>query len=422
MVAFVKRVCMRLIVDILLIFLLLACEKIEPQTNINEDKDSSLFNIVYSNEVLERAYQMANLEWTPLNPVPLHGGGYFMPGETVKGLPYSSVKEINTYLFQDVSYHTFMTAVHNPNSVLYSEDISKMPYHGRNCATYYGAVCSSAVMYAFGITIPYYANQIINLPEIYKLEHQVIDSLKVCDIIWRPGHVQMIYDLSFRADTLYQISTFESAGQGAHINNFSKAEFRKMWDENGYVGYRYNKLKMSEEEISFSDLAPIVYNDYLCPSKGDRSVYRTTDTVTINIFDPSFDSIVLSRGREIIATNHYSCNLFKYVNLKPGIYYACLQKDHVLTDSVSFEVIDISVNSVGQKSGDAINIYFHSSATAEYVALCDLSGSSQCFPLSERDRKLGYISVPRIDKQEYYCKVIFKGKYGRIINQPLRVE
>lgn len=151
----------------------------------------SITHYVESNEVLARAYFMASMEWTPLRPVPKRGGGYYPPDTTVIGAPYSSVKEINTYLFQDVSYHTFMTAVHNPRSVLYTDNISQAPYHGTNCATYYGAVCSSSVMWTLGIEIPYYANQIINLPDMTMLDYQVVDSLKVCDVIWKTGHVQM---------------------------------------------------------------------------------------------------------------------------------------------------------------------------------------------------------------------------------------
>ena len=153
---------------------------------------------ISSNEVLEKAYKMATIEWTPVLPVPKLGGGYYEPGKTIKGIPYSSVKEINTYLFQDVSFHTFMTAVHNPKSVLYTENISQLPYHGLNCAPYYGGVCSSTVMYALGISIPYYTKQIIDLPFMHQLEHQEVDSLKICDVIWKPGHVQMVFDVEHR--------------------------------------------------------------------------------------------------------------------------------------------------------------------------------------------------------------------------------
>ena len=114
--------------------------------SIGNDIEPIFTDSITSNEVLRRAYLMASMERTPLRPVPKRGGCFYDSDVTVTGAPYSSVKEINTYLFQDVSYHTFMSAVHNPMSVLYTEIISLSTYHGTNCATYYGAVCIFSAM------------------------------------------------------------------------------------------------------------------------------------------------------------------------------------------------------------------------------------------------------------------------------------
>ena len=409
------------------LIILIVCEKLEfPLLDIVSLDSTNLVldsvGYVMSNDVLERAYQMATMEWTPTNPIPKNGGGFYAKGQTVKGVPYSSVKEINTYLFQDVSYHTFMTAVHNPRSVLYTENINIAPYHGKNCAPYYGSVCSSSVLYALGISIPYYANQIIDLPFMERLKDQVIDSLKICDIIWKSGHVQMIYDVENRADTLYQITTFESSGKSAHFTRYTKDRFYSMWRKEGYIGYRYQRLKYSDDIISFKGFDPVSYNDDLCPSKGDRSVYRTTDTVIIDIFNRNYDKIVLRRDTTLVASNIIDGDLFEYYNLSPGIYSVCLQKDEARTAEVSFEIIGTNVRcSPGNVEG-TVKIYFDSSAEPEYAALCDLPGNSLCFPISPIDKERGYIIVPEANWSEYYCKVIFKGDFGRIINRPIRVN
>lgn len=316
----------------------------------------TITHYIESNEVLARAYLMASMEWTPLRPVPKRGGGYYPPDTTVIGAPYSSVKEINTYLFQDVSYHTFMTAVHNPMSVLYTDNISQPPYHGLNCAPYYGAVCSSSVMWTLGIDLPYYANQIINLPDIIQLEYQIIDSLKICDVIWKPGHVQMIYDMEYRADTLYKISTFETSGNGSHIRTYTKSQFRDIWNDGGYVGYRYGKLIYSTHTVAIQDWDAIAYNDALCPSKGDRAVYRATDTITINVFDSNYDHIVLTKGASLISTDSFNGDIYQYYNLPSGIYSVFLQKDNEKTARVSFEVVDVNVSYEFCDDGESIDI------------------------------------------------------------------
>ena len=376
---------------------------------------------VSSNEVLQRAYQMASVEWTPISPVPFRTGIPYESGKPVKGIPYSSVKEINTYLFQDVSYHTFMTAVHNPNSVFYTEDISKPPYHGVNCATYYGAVCSSSVMYALGFKIPFSTNQIIKLPFMRKIEHQVIDSLKICDVIWKKGHVQLIYNIEFKADTLYKVTTFETTGRKSRITSYSPERFRKLWNNNGYVGYRYEYLNYSSEPAEFKKLGPIQYNDDLCPSKGDKAVYRTDDTITINIFNPNYDEIVLMKdGREVLRE---ACNGDKhqFFNLQPGIFSVYLQKEDAKTEPVTFEAMEIYVNYIMDNGDKDMIVYFNPLHRAEYVALCTLQGGSQFYPISNRDREQGFTKVPFVENSYNYCKVIFSGEYGSITNRPIRV-
>lgn len=381
------------------------------------------FDSITSNEVLRRAYLMASKERTPLRPVPKRGGCFYDSDVTVIGAPYSSVKEINTYLFEDVSYHTFMTAVHNPMSVLYTENISQSPYHGTNCATYYGAVCSSSVMWALGIEIPYYASQIINLPDMTMLEYQVIDSLKICDVIWKTGHVQMIYNLEYQADTLYRITTFETAGNGSHFNNYTKSQFLNLWNTSNYVGYRYRKLKYSTEPAVFQDWGAVVYNDYLCPSKGDRAVYRTTDTVTIHIFDTNYDDVVLAKGASMLTSDSNNGYMQQYYGLQPGIYDVFLQREGQKTARVSFEVVETNVSCELDDGGENITIFFESSARPEYAALCDVHGNSRNHLISDLDRWRGYITVPvSTNPNLCYCKVVFKGEYGRIINVPIRVD
>lgn len=377
---------------------------------------------ITSNDALQRAYMMASVNWTPLDSIPKIGGGYYSPNVTLQGVPYSSVKEINTFLFQDVSYHTFMTAVHNPKSVLYTENISMHPYHGTNCATYYGAVCSSSVLWALGIDIPYASSVLIDLPDMTRLNNKVIDSLKICDVIWKPGHVQMIYDLEFQSDTLYSVTTFETTGIGSHITKYSKDDFLNIWISQGYVGYRYNKIIYSQEPSFVADWEPIVYNNNLCPSKGDRAVYRVSDTININIFNLNYDKIILTRGSSLVSSEDYSGDLHQYYDLLPGIYSVFLQKNGMNTARVSFEVVETNVSYSWTSNGERIIIHFNSSANPEYAVLCYPSGGSFFYPLSELDKWRGYIIVPKLNETEYYCKVIFRGEYGTIINKPIRIE
>ena len=88
---------------------------------------------------IKKAYQMTDIMFIPRGTFVANSGKkVYYGGEKYQGLGYSSVKEIDTYVGMDVSFHTFMTAIHNPRSVIYTENVSKPPYHGKNCAAYYG--------------------------------------------------------------------------------------------------------------------------------------------------------------------------------------------------------------------------------------------------------------------------------------------
>ena len=74
----------------------------------------------------EKAHQIADIEWTPLKDIP----GLTKPipaGIMRTGIPYSSVKEKDKFVGQEVSFHTFMTALHTPRNVLYTEDVKESP-------------------------------------------------------------------------------------------------------------------------------------------------------------------------------------------------------------------------------------------------------------------------------------------------------
>ena len=153
-------------------------------------------------------------------------------------------------------------------------------------------------------------------------------------------------------------------------------------------------------------------------------MYRTTDTVIVNIFNHSYDNIVLTnRSTQESVTVNRRGELHRFYDLQPGIYSVYLQNKDNKSAEVSFEVIETSVSCFDANTEGFLDIYFQSSADPVYVAFCNLVGDSLCYyPISATDREQGCISVPRLDRSEYYCKIVFKGEYGRIINEPIRVQ
>ena len=73
----------------------------------------------------KKAHQFTDIKWRPKNYLPsTKSDKGYSPSSEYKGLWYSSVKETNKYVGIEVSLKTVMTALHNPYSLLYTENVS----------------------------------------------------------------------------------------------------------------------------------------------------------------------------------------------------------------------------------------------------------------------------------------------------------
>ena len=375
--------------------------------------------------VLRRATQLANITWTPLLDVPGNAGVYPAFSE-VLGIPYSSTKQINKYVGQDVSFHTFMTAVHNPRSVLYTENLREAPYYGTNCACYYGTVCSSAVAYALDLAAPYSSSYYPTLPGFYEVPNQELEYLKPGDILQRKGHVFMIYRLhKNRQGVITGVSYFEAASRYARISTIPADSFKSRVENEHFIAYRYETI----DEVRRYEATPyvavgnesvqtVVYNDSLCPNRGDESVYRTDESVTINVFDESYPLLVLE-GPERFEFSSSGDDVVLY-NLSPGKYDAYLADGVKKSDAVSFIVAEPIVNVYNEG-------LLHISFACEqgqplYCVLCDKYGSGKSIhEFSEEEITRGSVDVEPLDNDAYYCKVVFRTPFGTVINNPITI-
>lgn len=376
--------------------------------------------------VLRRASQLANITWTPILDVPGNAGAY-PAGIEVLGIPYSSTKQIDKYVGLDVSFHTFMTAVHNPRSVLYTENLRNAPYYGSNCASYYGTVCSSAVAYALNLDVPFPSSYFPTLPGFYKVPDQNLESLVPGDVLQRPGHVFMIYKVDKNErGTVTNVSYFEAASRYARISTTSAISFKKRLEKDGYVAYRYDGIDDVDQyesspyvAVGSESVSVVKYNDSLCPNRGDKSVYRVGEPVVINIFDSSYKSLIVKGAEEYHITIGNENDL-KLNNLLPGLYEAYLTDGERKSESVSFLVAAPKVN---VENNVGLHIVFScKQGKPSYCVLCDKIG---CFisihVITAEEAERGYIDVEPLDVSSYYCKVIFDTSYGTVINEPIRV-
>lgn len=382
---------------------------------------------------VKKARQMTDLEFTPLKPI-LQRNGTFEPGITYKGLLYSSVTELSTFVGEEVSFHTFMTAMHNPKSKLYTVDISKPPYHSKNGKAYYGTVCSTFVSYALGLYPRYFANDFPLLDFMEEVDITNPDIIEVADVLWKNGHVAMITDVvRDNEGKLLKIEISESAGKGCrrYYRNREKlvsllgSTYKKILRyKELYKNLQYTPLPqfvavLDEEPVSFQ------YNDDLCVDKGDKSCYLESEEVVVNVMH-SYDYMEVYKDNELYETVRTDSGDVILSNLPYGDYKARIFFNGQYSDYTYWKTVNVDVKA----DRGSRKLYFSSrNATPQYVKSSSITGFSPnyptrfygCYILGDEDVARGFIDIDKTNmlSQYPYIRVYFSTEYGTIINTPI---
>jgi hypothetical protein len=264
----------------------------------------------------ERVRILSQVQWTPVaDTMPIRGGGYFKTGKKYTGVPYSSVRAEGRYIGFDISLRTFLAAVENPHSVLYTQTLA-----GKvdNAAAVYGAVCSSYTSY--GLACGMWEVSRRYGPEfsdgIKKVEPQTASAARVGDVIYTPpskesggSHVEMVTGLtqdaqgqvvSVRVEESYPPTTItkdRSADNfNAHLSSKNKELFR-ITDLNAWRGTNRSEPLLFPDYKT--DATPPQINRTLLLDLGDWVPYQKGSPVKIHVMDRDkrgVKSLVIQRG------------------------------------------------------------------------------------------------------------------------------
>lgn len=401
----------------------------------------------------KRALQLKNLPWTALASIPTSSSHTGCAAGSHTGVIYSSVKECDKYVGYNVSIRTFMTAAHNPYSLLYTEDTLGtrsqsaygFTYHGINCGAYFGAVCNTFALYAIGMAIDYNTAEFAYLAEqgvFERIENQSASGFRLMDIVWEPGHGNVIIDIERDErgvpTTIYWA---EQVHDFPKINQYTLAGAQARLTQNGGIIYRYTDLYKSLNYAASPFVAvegetaqTYTYNDDICTYAGDYAAFYSGEPVHINYAKGSYTSMQLYKGDTLIQTISLpsSYNATHSVDVSSyltgyGKYKARLTDGTNNSDFTYFEVIQTNVTVT--KSGNNLTVNFSSAnGTPQYVQLTDRIGKSKgIYALSAEEISAGKCTFNALDlanSQSYtggftettYVKVFFIGDYGIVRN------
>ncbi len=266
------------------------------------------------------AQLLSRVKWTPVaGTLPNRSGGFFEAGKEYTGVPYSSVRSEGRYIGFDIGLRTFLAAVENPQSVLYTENLTGKV---SNAAAYYGMVCSSYTSYALGCGIwevsRRYGPEISG--GITLVESQSAEAAQVGDVIYTPhatetsgSHVEMVTAvtkddlgrvISVRIEESRPPTTATTERSAAafnkHLSSRNKQLFR-ITDREAWRGTnRSEPLLFPNYE---ADAMPPKINRSLLLDLGDWVPYQKGKPVKFHVMDRDklgVESLVIQRGGKAV--------------------------------------------------------------------------------------------------------------------------
>ena len=371
--------------------------------------------------ILANSAQIAEPKWTPVGNLPktvknnsetLETVQYFAITEQT-GIPYSSSRDQDKAVGLDVSIHTFMTAVRDPNSVLYKR-LSTVT----NSAPYYGAVCSALIDYATGIGL--------DLPSAYLAESDMFQTIPMTgimpgDMIWTEGHCALVYDVS--KDSFGRISSVTIREEWRPLPKTTKYSSWESFisERGGYIARRF----IANDGVTYSKIPyvqcfdeepePIVYPE-VQTDHGDAAVFKVGESVKVNVINPTgFTSITVKRGETTIYTSS-TISGFTLENVQAGLH--TITASGTGAESVStFFVVDCS-GTFNESTGEVT--FSSSNATPVMVGVYSVPANRKVIVrniiLSEEEKAAGEINVLNYMDSEYRnAKVWFLTPYGTAV-------
>lgn len=431
------RYCLALLV---LVIGITSINNVTVAGEVNQEKGAVEPLADWRKKAAEYGATMSRLKWTPVaDGMPMRGG-YFQKGVEYTGVPYSSVKSEGRYIGFDIYLKTFLAAVQNPDSVLYTENLTGKVV---SAECYYGKVCSSYTSYALqcGIWNLSWFHGPTHRQGVELLNPQDGRSAQVGDVIFRPAvkagkgsHIELVTEI-FRDDDgevthvrveestppVMKNTKYDVAGFNAHIGSRNRELYRitdlNAWRESNRAD---SFLFPNYEE----DAADPVINRVLLVDRGDWVPYFKGQTVRFNIMDKDaqgVNSLVIERNGRVVETiDQPGIGVIQRQSLKCGDYTAyCLMNDDSKSQAVEFAVCDLGFSLPHEevRIGEAWEIDIRSENMNAIIVYFKSGEFQHNVYISEQERKAGKVVIPsdviqRTGEMEVW--LIGENKYGRL--------
>ena len=260
---------------------------------------------------LYRSRQLTEFRWTPVGDIPVYtkatGKTKLPAGQPQLGMLYSSPEPTDKFIFENISFETFLSVLANPDSALYNKDLNG----SNNSWAYFGLVCNGLARYAFNIRRRFSTKRWPTVPGMRKIADDgayTAEQIELCDVLYAHGkgrsHVAMVTDI-LRDETgeIRQIEASEAVRPVCERKRYDLEVFFEKYAL--FALWRYDFVDEVPMPDPKEDLClkqgvpglPVIAVDY-----GNKSNYRTYEDVVISAFTEGENEIQICRDGEMVET------------------------------------------------------------------------------------------------------------------------
>ena len=384
---------------------------------------------------INRSYQMAKLSYAPVANIPTQVNSsayphYVPEGTQISGVMYSSVRDQALYVPQCVSIQTYMTALLNENSYIYTKTEPEPHYNG---LTYYGAVCSSMVGWCYGIDDAILTTiSFSTYPGMEVIENQSPYGLKLGDMLNDAGsHIEIVTDIVKNSRGIIQwIELTDQVNFASHPwtrrRQVKPSYVQNMITNQGYVAMRYHYIYRvpytPSNWINLDDeTGEPQYNHNLSPRRGENANWRLGETIEIDVTDGTgYTGAKLYKDDTPVSTDSIPANaLLVYTGLAYGSYKVCLTDGTNDSDFVYFNIIDTNETFTPLGNKQVKVEYESANGTPASVSFCGGNINDNSYRgvlafhiLTDEEITAGEVTLEAPSTDTYLMKVMYKTEFG----------
>lgn len=337
---------------------------------------------------MKRARQLVELWWTPIRPFPHYQivsrqpdeqseriRGFYTPWRAKQGMVYSSVRQYERFVGYNISLETFMTALSNPNSVLYTRPQYES---GPSTFSFYGIVCSCFVSYTLNMPYMVPCAQWPMYEGVSEVDTADLDNLKLGDIVLNTErHVTIITDILRDADGhVREIHISESTPPLCVCTPFTPQCFCKRYIDNGFRVYRYAGIHdvpyIPSPYVHLEgdpDLEP--ETDYaLMPDFGNKANYlKGIELVEITVLEDGWEQVAVTCPDGTRILHNIDDHRVRIPSELPGYYTASCARGETESRAVEWCVVntEIALEKEAYVPGEPIRVCFRVDAPEDTV-------------------------------------------------------